>query len=766
MKKILSLLLLAIMLLNFSTVSATEISTSGPVISEEPSDDFSKQISAVKDMAMSMPHNIKYDMGFVVGPLLPDGSASPASNGIATIPSTPLMYDYDIILRWNDVLYNYYFGVYNEDNSFNTYVLISGGSHTIQAGTKFCLLFQYKDMSVKIDSIYDDIFYSLNIVSRKDVVYRDTFFKEGIFTTEIPLDCLKEIYLEGAEDKEIVIGQIKKNSYANNLYWTTFYLAYRDAPTKWIARYLLQTKEQVKTFDKDVPIKLTEYNGSGVSGYAIVDYNQLEDGYFWQTKIPINMTKACHIALNPIIKTYLEDNGKESLETQIEDINKRISTITHELKYNMSFTIGGLDSSGNVTSWTNGIVTNTEKPLVYDFDIVVNYNPEISRFFYRTYKDDGTSTVFEDTTGCKRFDSGTKFRLLFRKQDQSAISSAEYDTIFNDIEITKDTADIISLNKDVEHLVMQASKSRSSKFGDTLVPLEFVHFTDIHSHKTEWKRIVEYIDKYEEYIDFAIHTGDYSGTAINQAIDLYSLAKPKNRIIYNAVGNHDTYSTYNNGKTTSATTEETYNAVFSDTENWDVVFGDEAYATYYYKDFYESGVRLIVLNDQQWSGNQGQWLSEVLADANQNGLAVITASHMSAGYMAIPVESSFTPIDNNYSFAYRGGKDIGPYIVEFKNNGGEHIAHLCGHNHFDDIGYTKDGILNIQLECASSTPGDRLESVRAKGTKNFDCFNVMAVDVNTKRIKIVRIGCNSNAALQGKTVLCYDYENKKVISNY
>ena len=297
--------------------------------------------------------------------------------------------------------------------------------------------------------------------------------------------------------------------------------------------------------------------------------------------------------------------------------------------------------------------------------------------------------------------------------------------------------------------------------------MQFVHITDIHAHKTEWKRVVEYIDEYEEYIDFGIHTGDYCGTSIDSMVDLYSLAKPENRVIYNMVGNHDTYRAYASGETPkTATTEETYNAVFSDIQDWDVTFGDEPYATYYYKDFKESGIRLIVLNDQQWSDAQGQWLASVLADANESGLAVMTASHMSTGYMATPVESSFTPVDDNYSFAYRGGKDIEPYIVEFKNNGGEHIVHLCGHNHFDNIGYTKNGILNVQLESTSGTIDARLESVRVEGTKSFDCFNVMAVDVNTKRIKIVRIGCNSNAALQGKTVFSYDYENKKVIANY
>lgn len=644
MKKILSLLLFAIMLLNFSVISATD-SLSGPVITDEPNDDYNIQISSIRDMVMSMPHNIKYDMGFVVGRLMPDGSIIPSSNSIVTDNSEPLEYNFDITINWNDTLYNFYLGLYNDDNSFKTYISRSGGNYTIQAGTKFCLWFQYKDTTVNIDSIYDDIFYSLDIVSRDDVVYRDTFLTEGIFATEMPLDCLKEIYLEGANGKEIIVGQIKKNYYANNLYQTTFYLAYRDTPTKWIARYLQHTKEPIETFNTDAPIKLTGYNGSGVSGYAIVDYNQLEDGYVWQPRILINMYKATKLAYNPLIQA--------------------------------------------------GIKTENNTP---------------------------------------------------KKED--------------------DTPEIVKLNKDVEHLVMQASKSRSSKFGNTLVPLEFVHITDIHAHKTEWTRVVEYINEYEEYIDFGIHTGDYSGTTTKTAIDLYSLSKPDNRIIYNAVGNHDTYLSYSNGTTESASIKETYNAVFSDTHNWDVVFGDEAYATYYYKDFKESGIRLIVLNDQQWSDAQGQWLASILADANESGLAVMTASHMSTGYMTTPVESSFTPVDNNYSFAYRGGKDIEPYIVEFKNNGGEHIVHLCGHNHFDNIGYTKEGILNIQLESASGTPDDRLESVRVEGTKSFDCFNVMAVDVNTKRIKIVRIGCNSNAALQGKTVLCYDYENKKVISNY
>lgn len=599
-------------------------------IKEESAED----VAFLSEVVRSIPHNLKYDMSFTIGGISSSGAVNLNNQkSIVTNTVEPLVYDFDVIVRSNTELCSFFYRLYNDDGTpKGANNLDADGYLRLSAGTKFRLMFQTKDGSV-LESVDNDIFNSLEVTCKHDSVDRALLVDSGMFATETPINGVKEIYVEGVEGKDLVVSLIRKNFYSSNQYITVFSIAYADVPTTHIATYEIKTDAPLSEFDSVVKI---EPIYSGVSGYAVVDFNAFPDGTSFQPQVRVNMTKACNFTLNPMIRAYLE---------------------------------GG-----------------------------------------------------------------------------------------------EERADIVALNKDIEHLVMQASKSRSSRFGDTLVPLEFVHFTDVHAHNKEWKRIVEYVDRYEGHIMFGLHTGDCCGTSVDDGVDLYSLAKPKNRIIYNAVGNHDTYKAYASGESPeTATAEEIYNAVFSDVADWEVVFGEGENVTYYYKDFAESGIRLIVLDDQRWSDIQAEWLASVLDGAKENGLAVITASHMLTANLTERLASTFTPVDEMPS-AYGGSNLFESSIVAFKSGGGVHICHLCGHNHFDDVGYTADGVLNIQVESASGSPDARLESRRVEGTRSFDCFNVVSVDVNTKRLKIIRIGCNSNAALQDKTLLCYDYENKKIIS--
>jgi len=103
-------------------------------------------------------------------------------------------------------------------------------------------------------------------------------------------------------------------------------------------------------------------------------------------------------------------------------------------------------------------------------------------------------------------------------------------------------------------------------------------------------------------------------------------------------------------------------------------------------------------------------------------------------------------------------------LVEFKKAGGIHIANLAGHEHHDMFGYTDAGILNITVECATSWNG-WCDSKRARGSKTFDCFNVVSVDPVLHIIKLVRVGDNADCYLRIKRTLCYDYIENKLIYN-
>ena len=88
------------------------------------------------------------------------------------------------------------------------------------------------------------------------------------------------------------------------------------------------------------------------------------------------------------------------------------------------------------------------------------------------------------------------------------------------------TNNIVELNRDVEPLIVQGSASRTrffkSKFDDKFKPLQFVHFSDVHAVLDLWNRMVEYVNYYKDYIDFAIHTGDYCGGNQEVYVDFYN----------------------------------------------------------------------------------------------------------------------------------------------------------------------------------------------------------------------------------------------------
>ena len=103
-------------------------------------------------------------------------------------------------------------------------------------------------------------------------------------------------------------------------------------------------------------------------------------------------------------------------------------------------------------------------------------------------------------------------------------------------------------------------------------------------------------------------------------------------------------------------------------------------------------------------------------------------------------------------------------IVDFVKAGGVFVCNFAGHLHIDLCGYTDAGILNVAVP--SGTTWDKNSDLkRVRGTKSMDCFNVVGIDVDLGLLKLVRVGANVDHYLRRKTALCYDYINKKVISN-
>ncbi len=326
------------------------------------------------------------------------------------------------------------------------------------------------------------------------------------------------------------------------------------------------------------------------------------------------------------------------------------------------------------------------------------------------------------------------------------------------------TDNIIELNRDVESAVIQASWSRTPFFKDEYKILRFVHLADAHDRPDLWNRMVEYVNHYKNYIDFVLHTGDYCGNNQTLYCDFYKECTPCERVIYNCIGNHDTVDNGDKGAWTPQPKEKAHALLFNHTENWDADFLDVPHSMSYSKDFPESKIRLIVIDDYFHKEEQCVWLKGLLDKSLEDGYYVVTAMHETTAEPVNRVDTTFSSIgeyEKLYGFATLVFEDV---IADFIDAGGKFVANLCGHYHHDLFGYTKRGVLNIAVECATAWQG-WCDGQRIPGTRTFDAFNFVAIDVNLGTIKLVRIGDNYDNYARHKGAMCYDFVNKKLISN-
>ena len=321
--------------------------------------------------------------------------------------------------------------------------------------------------------------------------------------------------------------------------------------------------------------------------------------------------------------------------------------------------------------------------------------------------------------------------------------------------------DIVELNKDMEPFIIQALKGKPSKCGSQNKILSFIHFTDIHSNIKLWNRVVDYVNYYEDYIDFAIHTGDYSRYIRDTAVDMYSTGTKCVKPILNVVGNHDTFDANSEISDKPATKQ----IICSNTDGWDVTFMDIADSMTYYKDYPDSMIRIIALDNYFDQDEQCDWLDLRLREATTMGYHVITFMHEMTNPIIDKLDTNFQTIEDFESYGgnmYSSSK-FDKVIADWIADGGVHIANFAGHEHSDMIGYTKNGVLNMICQCATNDES-WVDAARVEGTKTFDCFNFVSVETTTGVFKVVRIGNNSDHYLREKKVFAYDYINKKILT--
>ena len=483
------------------------------------------------------------------------------------------------------------------------------------------------------------------------------------------------------------------------------------------------------------------------------------------------------------------------LSEEIEEINNELVDINDNIQYSLDETqkysdngfqrLEGFWAHGSVQSGSiNPSVKYRAISSLQHYDRKITLTPVDStafRYYYtlsNAQGDIGNSSPWY-TSDSITLNENTYFYLCVARITENTseiINPNEFSSkvvintkVYSEIKSALGNSEISRLNKPVEQMVYNLTKGRASVFGDDYTPLEFIHFSDVHQASDLWKRICDYMDEYHNQIPFALHTGDYVKASELQYTDLYAVQSPSDGYILNCVGNHDTYA--DNSGTTIESASTVFSRLFNHISNWGVTFGTATNAMYYYKDFADEGIRLIVIDQYYWDDAENTWFRNLLDDAITNDLAVITAGHVCSAPLPMNkrVDCTFTTYDawnqgvSELVIVQNAGFD--DILKDFVVAGGEFICHLSGHFHHDIMGYTENDILNVVIECATNDHAGWCDSERIVGTKGYDCFNIVSVDRSLHTIRLVRVGNNFDFYGREKNVLCYDYLNKQVITN-
>lgn len=310
--------------------------------------------------------------------------------------------------------------------------------------------------------------------------------------------------------------------------------------------------------------------------------------------------------------------------------------------------------------------------------------------------------------------------------------------------------------------------------------------SDLHGSTENLSRILQFKAAYTPYIDDAIHTGD-------AVTCYYDDPNPWEQVegaggILNVIGNHDCWKSHKvwaqSDRPYDATQEDAYRQFLAPyINNWKVVqpagVNDKNsihyQGCYYYKDYPESRLRMIVLDCMHYGQAQHNWFEDMLADALDQQWQVVAVQHYPAQSGLDLIESGFTerdevigpeptPPGNRQMERMPDGAFAA--VDHFMERGGHFVCWLSGHTHLDFIGTVHGHEKQLQIIVDKAGEGDDyMQEDRTPGTRNQDAFNLVTVNPSRHLLAIQRIGCRRDQYLRSKTVFTYDYMNHQVIVN-
>lgn len=366
--------------------------------------------------------------------------------------------------------------------------------------------------------------------------------------------------------------------------------------------------------------------------------------------------------------------------------------------------------------------------------------------------------------------------LMLQKGTYATAWDPSYGDMFAYIDNFNQEKSVVGRNDKVDMTVKLQQLNRATRTGSTTfgpAPLCLLWFSDIHSDANCLQNVITFKTEYSDYIRDIIHTGDTVLSTSADGITFWDSVDGSENIL-NVIGNHDTRV----GTTwIGQTMAESYNMYFAPyIDNWNVTY--TAGLTYYYKDYAVPGVRLIVLDIMHQTTAQLTWFASTLEGARTNGYHVIVAVHSRAHWLFDPYD---TPWDDkalvpSYTAGYSDtsassypenlSNDYADAVDDFITAGGEFICWIHGHTHFKMFAKIQTHTNQLDVAVANAAGASYARTyvwARVIDSRSEDDFNLLAIDTESKILRLAKVGVNYDRYMRHVDTISYDYGNRVLL---
>lgn len=339
-----------------------------------------------------------------------------------------------------------------------------------------------------------------------------------------------------------------------------------------------------------------------------------------------------------------------------------------------------------------------------------------------------------------------------------------------------------------------------------------VHISDVHGDSVRYKRMVDFVNELDN-VSCIICTGDYNRNDYtdNGFESTYGQYYNQSKVpMLPVIGNHDVGSHTIIAK--SSTIEEDGERYITPYINSFGGIQGGTNAGYYYKDFDDFKVRVIVLNEYEmpriqngtnwkysvWgrylSQAQANWFVNTLNSVGENWSVVVCMHQLIDVFDKYDNEfKGRVPYSNaditnaqgtiiqdivdayiskstlNKSYTVSGADTTEVPVVsvnaDFTSAQGEFVCYLNGHTHNDGIGQSSVATnkqVNVNVTCGSANVNSIAvydDLYRKDDDISQDAFNMVAIAKNSteKEIRILRIGANVSADMRRRDYACVSY---------